>query len=103
MALATAPQNFSGFALYNSPRTDLNDVFYLPSAEEEIVQRDVNEWREANVIPRSGNAPRNAERSKGRFGEAEPEVMSRPKVASQSEVARGLRASVCARAPLIGV
>ena len=41
--------------------------------------------------------------AEGRFGEAEPAVMTRPKVASQNEVARGLRSSVCARAPLIGV
>ena len=41
--------------------------------------------------------------AEGRFGVAEPEVMTRPKVASQSEVARGLRASVCARAQTIGV
>ena len=41
--------------------------------------------------------------AEGRFGAAEPAVMTRPKVASQSEVARGLRASVCARALLIGV
>ena len=41
--------------------------------------------------------------AEGRFGEAEPAVMTRPKVASQSEVARGLRSSVCARALLIGV
>ena len=41
--------------------------------------------------------------AEGRFGEAEPVVMTRPKVASQSEVARGLRSSVCARALLIGV
>ena len=41
--------------------------------------------------------------AEGRFGEAEPAVMTRPKVASQSEVARGLRSSVCARAQTIGV
>ena len=41
--------------------------------------------------------------AEGRFGEAEPAAMTRPKVASQSEVARGLRASVCARATRIGV
>ena len=52
-----------------------------------VVQRDVNEWREATHILRSGNAPKNAKRSKGRFGEAEPIG----------------RSGVCARAPLIGV
>ena len=41
--------------------------------------------------------------AEGRFGAAEPAVMTRPKVASQSEVARGLRASVCARATPFGV
>ena len=34
---------------------------------------------------------------------AEPEAMTRPQVASRSEVARGLRTSVCARATRIGV
>ena len=41
--------------------------------------------------------------AEGRFGEAEPAAMTRPKVASQSEVARGLRSCVCARAQTIGV
>ena len=34
VALATAPRNLRGFALYNSLRTDLNGLFLLPSAEE---------------------------------------------------------------------
>ena len=32
--------------------------------------------------------------SKGTFAEGEPEAMTRPQVASRSEVARGLRSSV---------
>ena len=46
--------------------------------------------------PASGAGMHRSE-AEGRFGEAEPEVMTRPKVASQSEVARGLCASVCSR------
>ena len=41
--------------------------------------------------------------AEGGFGAAEPAVMTRSEVALQSEVARGLRSSVCARALLIGV
>ena len=52
---------------------------------------------------RSCGAGMHRSAAEGRFGEAEPAVMTRPKVASQSEVARGLRSSVCARAQTIGV
>ncbi len=51
----------------------------------------------------TGMHRRTRSEAEGRFGEAEPAVMTRPTVASQSEVARGLRASVCARAQTIGV
>ncbi len=52
---------------------------------------------------RSCGAGMHRSAAEGRFGEAEPAAMTRPQVASRSEVARGLRASVCAGARTLGV
>jgi len=67
-------------------------LFYLEDTSSSsktpcVVQQGVNGVREANAILRSGNAPKNAERSKGRFGEAEPAG----------------RSGVCAKATPLGV
>ena len=51
---------------------------------------------------RSCGAGMHRSAAEGRFGEAEPAAMTRPQVASRSEVARGLRASVCAGARTLG-